>query len=266
LTFEKVFAETPLVADLREALATLQEAYEHPVDIEFAANFFGGDRLKVNILQCRPLQVKGGGAIVDPPADLADEDVIVRATGAVVGQSRRCGIDRAIYVAPEVYGELPVGDRHTVARVIGRLTHLKEQEPPRDVLLMGPGRWGTSSPSLGVPVRFSDISGAAILCEIVAMRDDLVPDVSLGTHFFSELVEMDILYFAVFPGRRQNRLNLAPLDAMPNRLADLMPDYSQWSHAIRVVDAADMPADRALRINANALTQKVVCYLGPEEK
>ena len=54
-------------------------------------------------------------------------------------------------------------------------------------------------PMLGVPVSFSEIDTVAVLCEIVAMRENLVPDVSLGTHFFNDLVEMDMLYFAVDP-------------------------------------------------------------------
>ena len=69
-------------------------------------------------------------------------------------------------------------------------------------MLIGPGRWGTTTPSLGVPVSFAEIDTVSVLCEIVAMRDDLVPDVSLGTHFFNDLVEMDILYLALFPGRQ----------------------------------------------------------------
>ena len=63
-------------------------------------------------------------------------------------------------------------------------------EPPRR-------RWACPSPS----PRSTRVS---VLCEIVAMREDLVPDVSLGTHFFNDLVEMDILYLALFPGRRNN--------------------------------------------------------------
>jgi pyruvate,water dikinase len=74
-------------------------------------------------------------------------------------------------------------------------------------MLIGPGRWGTTSPELGVPVRFAEINNAAVLCELVVMREGLVPDVSLGTHFFSDLVETDILYLAVFPQRQDNRLN-----------------------------------------------------------
>lgn len=89
-----------------------------------------------------------------------------------------------------------------MARLIGRLLHLDEEKPPEQIMLIGPGRWGTTTPSLGVPVSFAEIDTATVLCEIVAMREDLVPDVSLGTHFFNDLVEMDVLYWRSFPAER----------------------------------------------------------------
>ena len=129
-------------------------------------------------------------------------------------------------------------------------------------MLIGPGRWGTTTPSLGVPVSFAEIDTVSVLCEIVAMREDLVPDVSLGTHFFNDLVEMDMLYLALFPGRKGNSWNEAFFEQSPNRLAELLPGEAKWSHVVRVID---MPlgshGGAALTLNANALTQQVVCYL-----
>jgi len=55
-------------------------------------------------------------------------------------------------------------------------------------------------PSLGVPITFNEISAVSVLSELVMMHEHLVPDVSLGTHLFNELVEADILYFALFHG------------------------------------------------------------------
>ena len=117
---------------------------------------------------------------------------------------------------------MPLRDRYSIARLIGRLLHLRGEtvagtlpQPPRkNVMLIGPGRWGTTTPSLGVPVHFAEINTVAVLCEIVAMRDDLVPDVSLGTHFFNDLVEKDMLYLALFPKREGNYWNDALLDVV----------------------------------------------------
>ncbi len=264
LTFERLFAQTPFVRDMREMLAVLQQAYDYPVDVEFTANFLEEGKYTINLLQCRPLQVRGGGTIVNPPADIAEEDLLLDARGAVIGQSRLSQVDRIIYVVPSAYAALPIAERHGLARLIGRLTHL-EDAAERTVLLIGPGRWGTATPSLGVPVQFADINTVSILCEIVAMREGLVPDVSLGTHFFSELVELDILYFAAFPSRQDNRLNASMLESWPNRLAELLPEAERWSQAVRVIDVFEAAGAKALKLNANALTQRVVCYLQGQE-
>jgi hypothetical protein len=113
-----------------------------------------------------------------------------------------------------------------------------------------------------VPISFAEIDTASVLCEIVAMRDDLVPDVSLGTHFFNDLVEMDILYLALFPGRKDNFWNRTFFEQSPNRLAELLPGDAQWAEVVRVIDVPAAAADgAALKLNANALTQQVVCYL-----
>jgi hypothetical protein len=247
---------------MREMLRTLQEAYDYPVDLEFTANFLSQDQYKINLLQCRPLQVSMNGPAVELPTTISRDDSILEARGAVIGRSRVHLIDRLVYVAPEHYGQLPISDRYSIARLIGRLMHVSEPRPPQKIMLVGPGRWGTTTPSLGVPVSFAEIDSAAVLCEIVAMREDLTPDVSLGTHFFSDLVEMDMLYLALHPGREGNSWNRDFLDHAPNRLAELLPDDASWASVVRVVD---MPVathgDAVLKLNANALTQQVVCYL-----
>jgi pyruvate, water dikinase len=264
LTFEHLLTETPFVADMREMLHTIQEAYEYPVDVEFTANFSDSQHCRINLVQCRPLQVVAGTAIEDLPPSVRKEDVILEAQGAVIGQSRRGPIDRLVYVVPSTYGLLPIQQRYSVARLIGRLLHpVPVSSEARHVMLIGPGRWGTTTPSLGVPVSFPEIDTVSVLCEIVAMRDDLVPDVSLGTHFFNDLVEMDILYLALFPGRQHNYWSRTFFEESPNRLVDLLPEAKDWSHVVRVIDvpAAAGNGNPRLKLNANAVTQRVVCYL-----
>ena len=127
-------------------------------------------------------------------------------------------------------------------------------------MLLGPGRWGTTTPSLGIPVSFPEINTVSVLCEIVTMRDDLVPDVSLGTHFFCELVEMDILYFALFPHQKNNVLNSAFFEDSPNHLTEIVPGADKWSHAVKVIFPQDTGFHKILKVNANTLKRKVVCY------
>jgi hypothetical protein len=273
LTFDELLSRTPFVAEMRELLRILQEAYDYPVDCEFTANFLDPERYKINLVQCRPLQVTAEGDAVELPQDVRREDCILEARGAVIGRSRASVIDRLVYVPPAVYGQLPLRERYSVARLIGRLTHLRDSSRPapsavaaKSVLLIGPGRWGTTTPSLGVPVHFAEINTVSVLCEIVAMRDDLVPDVSLGTHFFNDLVENDMLYLALFPNREGNFWNDALLQSAPNRLAELLPDDAQWSKAVRVIDlrpAANLGA--VARLTADAIGQQVICYLDRPE-
>ena len=130
-------------------------------------------------------------------------------------------------------------------------------------MLMGPGRWGTSMPALGVPVSFAEINAASVICELTLMHEGLVPDISLGTHFFNDIVEMDMLYLAVSPGHEGHRLNEDLIRRRPNRLPKLLPQAAGLSDAIRVVDSPANGGDAALFLNADAMSQQALCYLGP---
>nr|MCU0936968.1 PEP/pyruvate-binding domain-containing protein [Gammaproteobacteria bacterium] len=262
LTFDHLLSKTPFVADMRQMLQLLEGAYQYPVDLEFTANFFGDGQYKINLVQCRPLQVAADVAAASLPAVVPTEDLVLEACGAVIGKSRQHAVERVVYVTPSVYGQLPTQDRYAVARLIGRVLHAGDEARSRRVMLAGPGRWGTTMPMLGVPVSFAEIDTVAVLCEIVAMRENLVPDVSLGTHFFNDLVEMDILYLALFPGRAGNRWSLDFFEQSPNRLAELVPEAAQWAHAVRVIDLPVGQAPEAtLTVWASSLDQKVLCYL-----
>jgi hypothetical protein len=114
---------------------------------------------------------------------------------------------------------------------------------------------------LGIPVSFAEINRVSVLCEIVAMREDLVPDVSLGTHFLSELVEMDMLYLALFPQQGENFIRTEFFEESPNLLLDLVPSAEKWQSCVRVIDPRDAAENGTLvKLSANAVEQKVTCY------
>jgi hypothetical protein len=260
LTFDRLLGETGFVKDMRGMLATLQAAYRCPVDVEFTLNFFPGDAYRVNLVQCRPLQVSDPGA-VQPAREPADPaDLILSCRGPVIGRGINTAVDWFVYVVPSAYSELPLRERHEVARAIGEITHRAELEN-QVIMLLGPGRWATSSPELGVPVRFADISGVAIVCEIVAMRDSLVPDVSLGTHFFNEIVENNMLYLAFFPRQEANRINTAFFENGPCEPSESwLSEAGDWTRALRVIRVASNHPGLAVRFHASPLEQKAVCY------
>jgi hypothetical protein len=259
LTFRKLLSETSFVMDMRGLLETLGAAYDYPVDVEFTANFLPDGSYRINLVQCRPFQVRGGGRVTPVPETVAAADVVLQTDGAVIGPGTITTLGRLIYVVPSVYGQLPQRDRYSIARLIGRLTRL-ENQPEGALLLVGPGRWGTAEPSLGVPVSFAEISRVTALCEVIEMREGLVPDVSLGTHFFNDLVEMQILYFALVPGKEGNCVNAGLLEQAPNELPRLIPDSAAWAHAVRVVDPARIAGERVLRLHVDALRQRGICY------
>jgi hypothetical protein len=260
LTFQQLLWGTPFVEQMREILGTLRDAYEYPVDVEFTANFIGDD-LRINLVQCRPLQVREGGSIVAPPLDLPEGSVLLSSRGPVVGQSTNAVIDRVVYVDPDAYAGLGTQDRYEVARVVGRVTRL-EPAHRRKIFLLGPGRWGTTTPSLGVPVSFAEIQRVSALCEIMKIGN-VIPDVSLGSHFFNDLVEENMLYVALYPAYPGHSLDEALLRRAPNRLPELLPQDARMGEVVRVVDFPLEGDDRTLWLNANCVGQDVVCYLEP---
>lgn len=261
LTFDKLLSDTGFCDAIRELLRVLHIAYDHAVDIEFTLNFFDDKSFRINLVQCRPFQVKGQFRSVNLPRGIPQERILMKTTGPVIGTSRDMTVERLIYVVPEVYGGMSMGDRYSVARLIGRLTHafVKKNEGRKAIMLLGPGRWGTTTPSLGVPVSFAEINTVAVLCEIASMHEGLVPDVSLGTHFFNDLVEMDMLYAAVYPGRTGSFCQENLIMSIPNRIGELVPDASIWSRAVHVIESGGEAG--SMRLTIDSMKQEGMLYI-----
>ncbi|MBN2507429.1 MAG: pyruvate, phosphate dikinase [Verrucomicrobia bacterium] len=266
LDFERFLGETGFVPAMRELCQTLQRAYNHPVDIEFTVNSTPDGQFRINLVQCRPFQVRiGGGSRARVPERIDSNRLLFETQGPVVGHSLATAIDRLVYVVPSVYSQMTMSQRYSVARTIGRLAHPDTPGPRPILMLVGPGRWGTSMPSLGVPVSFAEINTASVIVELALMHEGLVPDVSLGTHFFNDLVEMDMLYLAVSPGRPGHALNEPFLLQQPNQLPALLPHAAEWADALRVVDSAQLPRDAAIFLNVDSMRQRGVCYWGSRQ-
>ncbi|MBM3880675.1 MAG: pyruvate, phosphate dikinase [Verrucomicrobia bacterium] len=262
LTFDRLVRETKFVPVMRELLQVLQEAYQHPVDVEFTAHFEANGEFRLNLVQCRPFQVKirGEGSRIEPPPALDPAHLLFSSSGPIVGHSLATLIDRLIYIVPSVYSQLTRSEQYSVARTIGRLTHLEPEDQHQITLLIGPGRWGTSMPSLGVPVSFAEINRVQVICELALMHEGLVPDVSLGTHFFNDLVEMDMLYLAVAPHQTDHTLNEAGIRQHPNQLPALLPNSAEWARVIHVIDSHALAPAGAIHLNVDSMKQRAVCY------
>ena len=256
LSFDRMFNETEFVPVMRQLCHTLQEAYNHPVDIEFTGNFSAAGKFRINLVQCRPLQTKGiQEKRVEIPAEWPTEETLFRSAGNFMGGSIARPIHRVILVDPEQYELLPLTGKYDIARLVGKLNRLIDNRDELSTMLLGPGRLGTSTPSLGVPVSFAEISNMAALVEIAFSAGGLMPELSFGTHFFQDLVESDIFYVALYPEQQDCSLNPELLETEPNRLAQLLPEYSEYQTVVRVADLSGRP----LRLLADIVSQQAVC-------
>jgi hypothetical protein len=256
LTFEKLLSKTDFPQVMRKMLKTLEDHYQYPVDIEFTVNFTGDDAFTVNLLQCRPLQSKGLTASVKLPQNIKPEKVLFASQGYTMGGSISQPIKRIIYVNPEAYIETPTAQKYDIARLIGKLNRRIVNRGITPTLLFGPGRWGTTTPSLGVPTSFSEINKITALVEIAYEGGNLMPELSFGTHFFHDLVESDIFYVALFPQREGVVFNKGRLLEMPNSLASFLPEEHKYQDVVKVyeLDSGE------LQIMCDIVSGKVVCF------
>jgi len=259
LTFDPLLRNTEIVEDLRNMARVVRDGYGTEVDIEFTANMMGDGSYSIDIVQCRPFHGSAGAEEpLGPIPKVSEDQVVLRTFGGVIGPGRRIKIDRIIYVSPEAYTGLPEAKRYALARLIGKVT--KHTGVPAETLMMiGPGRWGSSTPSLGIPVSFNEISNVSVLVEVDALHEGLVPDLSLGTHFFNDMVEMNMLYLAHFLAGPRNRLNRGFLEEAPSTLSRLVDDASEWEDVVRVIDAVN----GEIVLQADALEQACLVYTSP---
>ena len=71
-----------------------------------------------------------------------------------MGGSVSMPLSRIIYIDPQQYTKLSLSEKYDVARIVGRLNKLIDNRQDMPTLLFGPGRWGTTTPAMGVPVTF----------------------------------------------------------------------------------------------------------------
>ncbi len=250
LDFHKLLSRTDFAERMKEMLSVLERAYAYPVDTEYTANFRRNGSYTINLLQCRPLQTRGPGATVAIPEEAKGEDCVISAYGGFMGGNIRTEFDYVICVSAIPYLALNEAARYETARIIGRLN---EALSGSRMLLIGPGRWGTTTTALGVPVHFSEISGMTVLCEVASPQTGMMPEVSYGSHFFQDLVETGIFYTAVFAGEEKTVYHPERILAAPNLLSQLLPGASGFSEAIRVVQIS------GLKMYADIATQRLLC-------
>ena len=207
ITFSHIlrYGTFPLAPIVQELLDICSGEMQGGVEIEFAAELSTG---VFNALQVRPISADGLKAQVDwRTVDCSNP--IVESESAL-GTGWLAGIKDVIYLKPEAFDKMKTEEMAAELRALNAQLRTEGKQ----YVLIGFGRWGSSIPTLGVPVVWSDISEAKALVE--CSLPDFRVDPSQGTHFFQNLTSFNAGYVNVDPySRRGDSLNLEPLNALP---------------------------------------------------
>ena len=221
---------------MRDVLATLQKIYAHPVDIEYTVNLGEDGNFMVNFLQCRPLQTCQGDKQVELPDITENTPVLFHCKGSSMGASRREPVNVIVNIDPYAYYNYPYANKPEIAKIVGQI-NAYYRNSGKHLMLLTPGRIGTSSPELGVPVTFREISNFNTICEVAYSKAGYMPELSYGSHMFQDLVEADILYVALFENK--HRLQFSPeylKEHFENQLSVLFPKDASLSHMIQIYE------------------------------
>ena len=178
----------PLAALLREVLDTGVAGMGSEVEMEFAVDL-RSDEATFGFLQLRRLAAGG------EPEDVAlRNEQIERAlcfSTAALGNGRMNDLCDVIYVCPSAFD---ASRTRRIAEEVGEINAVLAAEGRRCILI-GPGRWGSSDPWLGIPVTWDQISAARVIVETSLENFRVTP--SQGTHFFQNMTSLRIAYFTV---------------------------------------------------------------------
>lgn len=184
----------PLAEVLAELLQLAKAGMGGEVEMEFAVDI--GEEVEKSvlyILQLRPMVASNASGEVEISA--SDRERAFCYVDGALGHGVFSNIADIVYVRPDRF---QVGKTRELADEIGILNRRLRQEK-RPYLLIGPGRWGSADPSLGIPVQWADISGVAAIVEV--RNRGLKAEPSQGTHFFQNITSLGIPYLTLDEGR-----------------------------------------------------------------
>lgn len=242
---------------MRKVLKMLETEYERPVDVEFAVKSTGEGTWKVNLLQCRPLQTAASENVVIPEG--IDGELLFDVRRTSMRRSKKEKLDIIVWVDPQAYYEYPYAKKPDVGRMISQINQYYEEEDKKLMLLV-PGRIGTSSPELGVPVVYADISQFIAICEVAYSKAGYRPELSYGSHMFQDLVEADVYYGAINENSKTRLYQPELLDRFPDVFLKIWMDEKELAGIIKVFDVSDSGTCLLL----DAKDGRAVCRLGSQ--
>lgn len=198
----------PLAEIITELLEIGREEMKSPVEIEFAINMdvpYGEEKI-FNFLQIRPIVDGGRGESLDWESVPLDQALVY--AESALGLGRIDGLRDLIYVRPDRFNPSRSED---MAREIDALNE-QLKALGRNYILIGPGRWGSADPWLGIPVKWSQISESRVIAE--CGLENFRIDPSQGTHFFQNLTSFGVGYMTLNPSVGDGRFDVRTLDLM----------------------------------------------------
>lgn len=212
VTFNNILRDKalPVAEAIDFMLRQGQMAMQRPVEIEFAGLILpkatpAGIKANMYWLQIRPI-VDRKNLISDNVLERPDDELLLR-TDTALGNGLIEGVRTVVYVKPSAF------DSTRNPATAERLRKINNDMLARGegYILIGPGRWGSSDPALGIPVRWADISGARLIVEASLPGYRVEP--SQGTHFFQNLTSFGVGYFTVDAAGGKGHYDSEYLDA-----------------------------------------------------
>ncbi|MGB9747180.1 MAG: PEP/pyruvate-binding domain-containing protein [Bacteroidales bacterium] len=199
----------PLAEILSEILQIGQREMNNPIEIEFAVNLDvpGTEPAVFNLLQIRPIVLSEQTRTIEVKPGEA-KNIIVYSEMAL-GHGNFENLCDVIYLKPETFN---ASKTSLIAERIEKLNQKMKAEK-KNYVLIGPGRWGSSDPWLGIPVKWPQISEARIIIE--SGLDQYRIDPSQGTHFFQNLTSFHVGYMTVNMHRNEGKTDVDFLNRMP---------------------------------------------------
>lgn len=201
----------PMAKAIDFMLVNGQAKMQRPVEIEFAGmiehNASSTSKGKIYWLQIRPI-IDRKELVDDSVLSTPDNQLILKSNTAL-GHGNIDGVKTIVYVRPDTFNSL---NTPRMAEEIERLNRqfVADREP---YILIGPGRWGSSDPALGIPVKWPHIAGAKLIVEASLSNYRIEP--SQGTHFFQNLTSFGVGYFTINPHSGDGIYDIDYLNSLP---------------------------------------------------
>ena len=199
----------PLADTLDQLLRIGQKEMGRPVEIEFAVNISPEDHTKATfyLLQIRP--IVDNKEVMEEDLSLVKDEETILSSKSVLGHGIVSDVRDVIYVKTGAFNS---ANNQAIAREIERMNRTFTGTD-QGFVLVGPGRWGSSDPWLGIPVKWPHISNARVIVE--CGLENYRVDPSQGTHFFQNLTSFGVGYFTINPFKGDGWFDEAFLNAQP---------------------------------------------------